>query len=264
MFNNLIESSSHTREFKRRGSFLLFTVIAYGFLFVIAGIASVYAYDAHVQQQESEIVILVSPNEFPPENEIPTREPAGTPKRPDNTENFDRRQQLMASTSQPEVTPADVSTKPNQFLAVRPQTPTVIANYDSNGAATGPLGPGSRSGVNNTPATVIIDSEPPPPTPSPTPKKILNISTVLNSKALSLPKPIYSSIARTARVSGLVTVQILIDETGKVVSAHAVSGNPMLIAESVRAAYQARFSPTIVGDTPMKVSGVITYNFVLQ
>src|SRR5258706_1842347 len=37
MFSNLIESSSHAREFKRRGSFLLYTIAAYSLLFVGGG-----------------------------------------------------------------------------------------------------------------------------------------------------------------------------------------------------------------------------------
>jgi TonB family protein len=70
-------------------------------------------------------------------------------------------------------------------------------------------------------------------------------------------------MARQIRIQGTVTVQVLIDETGKVVSAKAVSGHPLLVAEAVRAATQARFSPTMIGDQPVKVSGVITYNFVI-
>ncbi len=46
MFNNLIESSSHRSELKRRGSFFLFTTATYALLFVLAGVASIYAYDA--------------------------------------------------------------------------------------------------------------------------------------------------------------------------------------------------------------------------
>src|SRR6266481_897482 len=61
MFNNLIESSSHVREFKRRGSFLIFTTAAYALLFVIAGIASVYAYDAHLDQEENEVITMLQP-----------------------------------------------------------------------------------------------------------------------------------------------------------------------------------------------------------
>jgi len=66
------------------------------------------------------------------------------------------------------------------------------------------------------------------------------------------------------RIQGVISVQVLIDETGRVISAKAVSGSPFLTVEAQKAAYQARFSPTLIGDQPVKVSGVITYNFVLQ
>ena len=58
-------------------------------------------------------------------------------------------------------------------------------------------------------------------------------------------------------------MQVLIDEKGNVVSAQIVSGHPFFISEAKRAAMQARFPPTMLGDQPVKVSGVITYNFVM-
>ena len=64
MFTNLIESTSHAKEFKRRGSFLLFTTATYLVLFVITGVVSIYAYDAHLEQQNLEIVLLLSPQDF--------------------------------------------------------------------------------------------------------------------------------------------------------------------------------------------------------
>jgi protein TonB len=87
---------------------------------------------------------------------------------------------------------------------------------------------------------------------------------VLNGKAISLPPPTYPPIARAAHASGTVTVQVLVDEEGKVVTAHAVSGHPLLQAAAVQAARQARFSPTKLSGQPVKVSGVIIYNFVAQ
>jgi protein TonB len=87
---------------------------------------------------------------------------------------------------------------------------------------------------------------------------------VLNGKAISLPKPAYPPIARAAHASGTVTVQVLIDENGSVVSAKAVSGHPLLQAVAVAAARQARFSPTKLSGQPVKVTGVIQYNFVAQ
>lgn len=87
---------------------------------------------------------------------------------------------------------------------------------------------------------------------------------VLNGKALELPKPAYPPIARAAHASGTVVVQVLIDEDGNVVSARAVSGHPLLQAASVSAARQARFKPTLLAGEPVKVTGVIEYNFVAQ
>lgn len=87
---------------------------------------------------------------------------------------------------------------------------------------------------------------------------------VLNGKAIVKPQPSYPPIAKAARASGTVTVQILLDEEGYVIAANAVSGHPLLQQAAVYAARQARFSPTLLEGQPVKVSGVITYNFVLQ
>lgn len=87
---------------------------------------------------------------------------------------------------------------------------------------------------------------------------------VLNAKALSLPQPPYPPIARAARAQGTVVVQVVVDEDGKVIAATAITGHPLLRQAAVNAARQARFSPTILSGQPVKVSGVITYNFVLK
>jgi len=54
----------------------------------------------------------------------------------------------------------------------------------------------------------------------------------------------------------------MVDEEGKVISATAVSGHPLLHASAVRAARQARFTPTLLSGKAVKVSGTINYNFV--
>lgn|GEM_PF-856797 len=87
---------------------------------------------------------------------------------------------------------------------------------------------------------------------------------VLNAKAISKPEPAYPPIAKAARASGTVTVQITVDETGKVIGAKAVSGHPLLQQAAIQAAYQARFMPIMVTGRPVKVTGIVTYNFVLQ
>jgi TonB family protein len=85
---------------------------------------------------------------------------------------------------------------------------------------------------------------------------------VLNGKAIILPKPTYPKEARAAGAHGAVSVQVLIGEDGKVISAAAVSGDPLLREAAVEAAKGAVFSPTKLSGVPVKVSGIITYNFV--
>lgn len=84
---------------------------------------------------------------------------------------------------------------------------------------------------------------------------------VLNGKATSLPKPVYPAAARSANAQGAVSVQVTIDESGKVISAVPVSGHPLFSASAVQAAKSSTFSPTMLSGQPVKVSGVITYNF---
>jgi protein TonB len=87
---------------------------------------------------------------------------------------------------------------------------------------------------------------------------------VLNGKAINKPEPPYPALAKAARASGTVTVQVTVDEMGHVVSAAAVSGHPLLRAAAVEAARKARFAPTLLSGEPVRVSGVLTYNFALE
>lgn len=96
-----------------------------------------------------------------------------------------------------------------------------------------------------------------------TPPKTIS-GGILNGKATSLPKPAYPPAAKAVRASGAVNVQVSLNEKGEVVSANAVSGHPLLRASAVQAAKEAKFSPTLLSGKPVKVSGVIVYNFVLE
>jgi protein TonB len=87
---------------------------------------------------------------------------------------------------------------------------------------------------------------------------------VMNAKAVRLVQPAYPAVAKAAHVSGLVVVQVLIDEEGNVVSANAISGHPLLKASATAAARASKFMPTKLSGQPVKVTGVINYNFVAQ
>jgi TonB family protein len=113
------------------------------------------------------------------------------------------------------------------------------------------------------PPLPTVEELPPPPAP-PSMQSATISGGIINGKAISKPQPVYPAIARAARASGTVNVQVTVDEGGHVISAKAIGGHPLLQQAAVEAAYQARFSPTRLSGQPVKVSGVVSYNFVLQ
>lgn len=80
--------------------------------------------------------------------------------------------------------------------------------------------------------------------------------------ALEMPKPDYPKAARAIRASGTVTVEVTIDEKGDVISAEKVSGHPLLALSAVNVAKKAKFVPSVSKGEPVKVKGLIVYNFV--
>jgi TonB family protein len=92
----------------------------------------------------------------------------------------------------------------------------------------------------------------------------LTAGGLINGKAIKKPHPDYPDMARAQRVQGTVVVRITVDETGKVTSAKAICGPKQLGPPSEQAARRALFEPTQLDGRPVKVTGVITYNYVLQ
>jgi TonB family protein len=104
---------------------------------------------------------------------------------------------------------------------------------------------------------------PPPAAPNSPSDGVRTISGgVLNAKALSKPEPSYPPVAKAAHATGVVTVQVTVDEEGNVISATAVSGHPLLQAAAVAAARQAKLSPTLLSGKPVRVTGFLTYSFL--
>lgn len=262
MFDNLVESSSHKEDLSRKGSFIIVTFVIYSVLLLAFFIAGIYWYDNHLGEMELELTTLVAPVPVPQQQKAPEQKQEAKPVKQE--QNVDVRRELIADVTRTELVPKEVSAKASDVPPVRRGVTTVVGNENSSAAAPMAAGPGAGT-VTTGPTKVQIADEPPPPeAPKPTPPRAPISGGVLNGKAISLPKPPYPQIARAAHASGTVTVQVLIDENGTVVSARAVSGHPLLQAVAVQAAKQARFSPTKLSGQPVKVTGVITYNFVAQ
>lgn len=86
-------------------------------------------------------------------------------------------------------------------------------------------------------------------------------SGLLNGRAKTLPTPEYPAAALAVRAAGSVSVRVTVDEEGNVISAEAISGHPLLRSAAVSAAREAKFVPVEDKGKPVKVTGVVTYNF---
>lgn len=260
MFGNLVESRSHTSEFARRGYFIVGTMACYGVLLLAGIVGSVYAYDAHLENQEMEVLALITP-----QTPVTIIEKRQLPK-PANQKPVEvsQRPVLIARIAESTKPPVEISTKPGP-VSEMPPGPVVIGPREVNANIGGPTGVGpTGGGIQGEPAKpVVIDN-----TPAPEPvKPVVKPNTVISKgpvtgQAILLPKPAYPRIAQDAHVTGSVRIQVLIDETGKVVSASVLDGHPLLRQEALRVAWQARFKPTTLSDVPVKVSGYIVYNFI--
>ena len=162
-----------------------------------------------------------------------------------------------APATKPESKPAG---KNNKKAAVVTELPS--ASTSATKLASGPVDVKVQNVSTNQPLPILMLDEPPP---SPGPKPILKPVSggVLNGTAVSLPPPLYPDAAKRMRTQGVVAVEVILDEAGKVVSANATSGPQILRDAAVQAALRARFSPTKLSGQPVKVSGVINYRFAL-
>ncbi len=224
---------------------------------------SLFAHDYGMGTDDLALTTLVAP--VPVEDEPPPK-----PKEePQKQVEADVRKELIANInmSPPKEVPPPSADKMNK-ATIRPDFNVKLcpecsesnasAKVEGGGRQVGGTEGGGLQSANPT-ETAPTEGEAPPP-----PKKVAKTISggVLNGKATSLPKPAYPPAARAVRAAGAVVVSVTIDESGRVISASAVSGHPLLKPAAVAAAQGARFSPTLLSGQPVKVTGVITYNFV--
>jgi periplasmic protein TonB len=275
MFDSLVESGSHSDDIARKGSFFLGTMLLYVVGLLAAAVGGIYYANSSIPDPSLELLTLVAPVPVAQQQEQKVEQkqeqkPAASKEPQVNT-------RVEISVVAPVVKSNEVAKETTKEISRAKSAVTIQGTSDRDappGAAVPSAigssigGGGVSSGGPPPPVVAVADDAPPPPpkptpTPAPKPKTIVS-GGVLNGKAISKPQPPYPAIAKAARASGTVTVQIVVDESGRVISASAVSGHPLLQQAAVAAARQARFSPTLLSGQPVKVSGVITYNFVLQ
>lgn len=281
MLDQMIESKETIRD-SRRGNFFLTTLVLVAATFGSGMVWSLFAKDLGIGNENLEFSKLVAPVDIaetaPP---VPEPEIRQTPSKPiTKVESvLPVRQANIARTDETIYVPEKVSVTPSTQKA-RPTGMFTIGKSDSEGIPA-QIGIEGRNVVANNVGIaptmkpeIFKDTEAkePPKIKKPVAKpekavpvaetrKVVQSLGVINGKALSLPTPPYPAAAQAVRVSGQVNVQVSIDEQGRVTSAKAVSGHPLLRNVSENAARNARFSQTLLSNQAVKVTGIIIYNF---
>lgn len=252
MFEILVES---TREKKghRTGRYFAIACIGYSIALVVLCVGTIISFSPVLAEEYSLSTILAPP---PPQGPVPM--PAAPIQR--------------AVAAQPEPGFVVPPKPPTDIPPATDVTPKITQISDRNSNFVGmPLSGGNRDGLPG--ALRSEEPAPPPPaakpTPEPTPApekpQTQKVSEgVLQGKVLQRVKPAYPNIARAIRVSGPVQVQVTISETGRVIEAVVVSGHPTLRDAARDAARQWIFTPTTLSNVPVKVQGILTFNFMLN
>jgi TonB family protein len=93
---------------------------------------------------------------------------------------------------------------------------------------------------------------------------VVAMEGVLMGEAVHKLQPPYPPEAKAQRISGAVLIRVEIDETGTVTGTKIICGPDLLTAVSRETALKWRFNPTTLNGQPVKVIGVLTFNFTLQ
>jgi periplasmic protein TonB len=284
MLDNLVESISNAENTTRRGGYLLTTAVLVFSLFASGILWSLFAKNLEING-DLEFSSMVAPvqmaDDTPPPPEVVKEVKQNTTVKQENSipvvkQNIARIDETQPIPDKISNTPSQTKVRPNGEFIVNPNAEETSGNSTNRR--------GNQDGTNEQSTGIIAKprevekpevDEPPQivakkPEPKPTQKEVvkptapIKVSTILNGRALSLPKPPYPAAAKAIRVSGDVSVQVTIDEKGNVISANAVGGHTLLKQVSEQAARGAKFSPTILGDQPVKVTGIIVYKFSAQ
>ena len=254
MFDVLVESSKR-KSGKRASRYFVVTTAIYGIALLALGIGTVIGFSPALAEEYNLAALIAPP----------------VPPAPNAPAPVAKLQNIRADA------PLDIFAPPKKLIDIPPD----LSRVDFTRKPITPIGthglpPGIGSSVGCIGCKIASDDapppQPPPPTPTPEAKKpeakppgTAKVSEgVLQGSAIRKEKPVYTQIARTARASGPVQVVVTISEEGKVIEATAVSGHPLLRPPAVEAAQRWVFTPTKLSNVPVKVQGILTFNFLLQ
>ncbi|HEY6403517.1 MAG TPA: energy transducer TonB [Blastocatellia bacterium] len=249
MFDTLVESSKHGQENTKTGVYMLVTGSLYAVGLLVAIVGTI-VYTSPNLADMFDVSTMIAP---PPPPSAPPPPPAQAviPK------NIPAPTTFTPPTKPPERIPEASEVQPRQVVPVSHGVPGGVP-----GGVVGGVPGGIAKGGDEPPPP---PPPPPAPTPTPAPPRKLTVSGgVLQGSAIKKVQPPYPPIARAARASGAVQIQVTISEEGRVIEASVIGGHPLLRDSALQAAKQWVFKPTELTGVPVKVQGVLTFNFTLQ
>jgi protein TonB len=253
MFTPLIESAAPAR--RRTPRFFLLTLLLYTAVLAAVVVCSIVLYQPSLADT-ADMITMVTP--------LPPAPPGGSPA---PATDIRRPNQVVSAQAIPGELAANERTTQARALPTHIPAGPVGDWTGIPGVGPGPGVPGGRE-VPGVPVAVV---PPPPAAPPAAPeskkpaeeRRIRLSDGVIQGNKIYIPTPKYPQIALITRQQGEVRVEIVIDKSGRVISATAVSGPPLLRSAAAAAALQGRFRPTLLSGEPVVVQGVIVFRFTL-
>ncbi|MBX3276680.1 MAG: energy transducer TonB [Acidobacteria bacterium] len=255
MFDTLVESAGHGRDNARTGMFVFVTSVVYVVALLAIAVGTIIWFNPGLTDA-LDVTTLVAP---PP----PPAAPPPAPAQPQVVQKvIDTPTTFTAPVKPPEKIPDPSSVQSRPVVSA-------VASTGVPGGVPGGVTGGVPGGVPGGASSGPPPPPPPPPpaptpTPTPVPREIKVSGGVLQGSAIRRVQPPYPPIAKAARAQGAVQVQVTISEDGRVIDAQVVSGHPLLREAALQAARQWAFKPTELSGVPVKVQGVLTFNFTLN
>jgi protein TonB len=149
------------------------------------------------------------------------------------------------------------------------ELPPVAASVGVIGGVPGGVPGGSPGGVIGGIIGSVGNAPPPPPpvkeAPKPaTPQRIRVGGNVQAAKLVRQPKPQYPTLAKQARIQGVVRFTAVIGKDGTIQNLQLVSGHPLLVPSAQAAVKEWVYQPTLLNQEPVEVITQIDVNFTLS
>jgi protein TonB len=237
-------------------------------LLIAAAMLALRAYDAHLDRENEELVAaMIEPElaEPPPpdtlEGELSVEQDEGfsitvpltpavtQPSSEERQHSSDQAQEAKKSARFVEPVPLDTPIDSSGRTRVPPAISPISPEFERNNY---------RDSAGPTLSLPESGALPEPPPPNQIPRKS---SEVIAGRILRRVEPEYPTVAKQARITGTVVVEISVDEQGNVSSARAQSGPQPLRAASLAAALRWKFQPSTLNGRPVRSISRIIFNF---